>query len=119
LTPLLNVTATKGTVASGHQPAGIAIDVTGHYVYVANQGDGTIFQYSVGSDGGLTAIAADVSAGDTGTSSVTVDPTGHFVYATNRGGSTIAQFTIGVGGALSAATTIAAGTHPTSIATGY
>ncbi len=122
LTPLLTVTATQGTVPSGHQPAGIAIAKIGaaHYVYVANQGDGTISQYTVGSDGGLTPMAtADVAAGGTGTSSVTVDPTGHFVYATNRGGSTIAQFTIGAGGALSAATTVAAGTHPTSIATGY
>jgi 6-phosphogluconolactonase (cycloisomerase 2 family) len=121
LTPLATATVPTGLVNSGTSPVGIAIDYQGRYVYVANQGDGTVSQYAVGTDGSLSAIAAAVTTGEPGTSSVTVDPTGQFVYATNRGGTTIAQFTIGGNGALTPATTatVPAGMHPTSIATGY
>jgi 6-phosphogluconolactonase (cycloisomerase 2 family) len=61
-----------------------------------------------------------VNAG-AGASSVTIDPTGTYAYVTNRGTTTLSQFTIGTGGGLVAIapTTVAAGLHPTSIATGY
>ena len=114
-------TVVSGSQPGGH-PVGIAIDPTGHYVYVANQGDGSISQYTVGNDGSLTAMATPaVSTGGTATSSVNVDPTGQYVYATNRGGTTVSQFKIGAGGALVALTipTVQAGTHPSAIATGY
>ncbi len=123
LSSITNVGAPAGTVSTGQRPAGMAIDPTGKYVYVANQTDGTISQYTVGIDGGLTAMTtAAVTAGGAGasTSSVTVDPTGKYVYATNRGDTTIAEFSIdSVTGALTPLTTVQAGTHPTSIATGY
>ena len=121
LSPMTVPTVVSGSQPGGH-PVGIAIDPTGHYVYVANQGDGSISQYTVGNDGSLTAMATPaVSTGGTATSSVNIDPTGQFVYATNRGGTTVSQFKIGAGGALVALTipTVQAGTHPTAIATGY
>jgi 6-phosphogluconolactonase (cycloisomerase 2 family) len=121
LSPMTVPTVVSGSQPGGH-PVDIAIDPTGKYVYVANQGDGSISQYTVGNDGSLTAMATPfVLTGGTATSSVNVDPTGHFVYATNRGGTTVSQFEIDTGGALVALTipTVQAGTHPTAIATGY
>ena len=121
LTLLTTVAAPAGTVTSGAQPAGLAIDPTGHYLYVANQGDGNISQYTIGGDGGLTPMGAPTVSSGLGTSAVTIDPTGQYLYATNRGETTISQFKIGAGGALMPMTTatVAAGTHPTAIATGY
>ena len=115
---------TPAAVACGTKPVGIAIDPTGKYVYVANQGDGinpgTISQFSVGSTGGLTVLAAAATAG-VGVSAVTIDPLGQYLYAPNRGSTTVSQFKIGAGGILApmATPTVAAGSHPTAIATGY
>jgi 6-phosphogluconolactonase (cycloisomerase 2 family) len=120
LSSIINGGAPAGTVNTGQRPAGMAIDPTGRFVYVAGQNDGTISQYTVGVDGGLTPMpTAHVYAG-AGPSSVTVDPTGKYVYVTNRGDTTISEFSInGTTGALTLLTTVQAGTHPTALATGY
>lgn len=120
LSPLTNVGAPAGLVSSGLQPDGIAIDPTGHYVYTANKGDGTVSQFTVGNDGGLVPMTtAHVFTNGNGPSAVMVDPTGQYVYVPNRGDTTITQFKIGAGGALVAAGQVQAGLHPTSIAAGY
>jgi 6-phosphogluconolactonase (cycloisomerase 2 family) len=120
LSSIINGGAPAGTVNTGLRPAGMAIDPTGHFVYVAGQNDGTVSQYTVGTDGGLTPMpTAHVFAG-VAPSSVTVDPTGKYVYVTNRGDTTISEFSIdGTTGALTPLATVQAGTHPTALATGY
>jgi DNA-binding beta-propeller fold protein YncE len=111
---------TPATVPCGTKPVGIAIDPTGKYVYVANQTDGTISQFSVGSTGGLTVLATAATAG-VGVSAVTIDPLGQYLYAPDRGSTTVSQFKIGTTGILAPMTspTVTAGLHPTAIATGY
>jgi DNA-binding beta-propeller fold protein YncE len=44
------------TVAAGDTPTSIALDPSGKYVYVTNSGDNTVSQYSVASNGTLTAL---------------------------------------------------------------
>jgi DNA-binding beta-propeller fold protein YncE len=119
-----------GTVNAGTFPFSVTVDPQGRYAYVANTGSvpnspvvaGTISQYSIGpATGVLTPIGAGSVVAGLGVSSVTVDPTGTYAYATNRGESSLSQYTIGVNGALTpmTPTTVPAGLHPTSIATGY
>ena len=108
------------TLPVGKRPVGLAVDPTGKYLYVANSTDGTVGLLTINpTDGSLTAGPA-VAAG-LGVSSVTIDPSGAYLYATNRGTMTVSQFSIGAGGMLTAiaGSPVAAGLHPTSIATGY
>ncbi|MDB6083165.1 MAG: hypothetical protein JWN43_1046, partial [Gammaproteobacteria bacterium] len=109
---------TSATVAAGTQPYSIAVDPSGHYLYVANYNhdlSGSISQYTIGSDGSLTAMPTpSVSTAGVGPNGVTVDPSGHYVYAANfgaGGAGTVAQFTITGNGSLAAMTpsTVAAG----------
>jgi 6-phosphogluconolactonase (cycloisomerase 2 family) len=39
------------------------VDPTGRYLYAANSNGGTISEYSIGSDGALTAAATPLSTG--------------------------------------------------------
>ena len=54
-------------VVSGTKAQYISIDPTGRYAYVANSGDNTVSQYTIGLGGELTPIsgAATVSTGAT------------------------------------------------------
>jgi DNA-binding beta-propeller fold protein YncE len=89
--------------AAGGTPQGIAIAPNGKHVYVANEGDGTISGYSVGSGGALSALAGSPFAdGDgVGPTALTVDPSGKHLYVTNQSADTIAVYAIAASGALS------------------
>ena len=103
----------SGPVPTGTNPTSIVADPTGHYVYVVNQGDATISQFSVGSGGVLTALSPAVvslpipSAGVRGYAA-SIDPNGHYLYVADQpylleapsAPATILQFSIGSGGAL-------------------
>jgi 6-phosphogluconolactonase (cycloisomerase 2 family) len=94
------------TFATGLYPDAVAVSPNGASVYVADQGDGTVSQFTVGAGGGLTPDApATVSAGS-GPRSIVVSPSGKSVYVldygTQPGSGSIAQFTVGAGGELSA-----------------
>ncbi len=88
-----NGTATElsgSPFAAGNQPAGIALDSTGGYAYVANSLDNTITAYSV-SGGRLSSFGTF----GTGTQpvAVLVDPnTGHYVYAANYLGASVSGY---------------------------
>ena len=73
--------------------------------YVANSGDGTISQYTIGGGGALTpkgtpTVASMVGNPGSSPTSVTVDPAGKYAYVANSGNEVISQFTIGTGGGL-------------------
>ena len=96
------------SVASGITPTAIVSDPTGHYVYVANNGDGTISQYAIGAGGQLGALSpATVSVGGDFSGvmrySLSVDPQGRFLYLvmssqdSSAPGAAIAQYSIGSG----------------------
>jgi 6-phosphogluconolactonase (cycloisomerase 2 family) len=86
---------------------------------VVNANANTISQYTIGTDGALTAVGGTPPTTGTFPVGVTVDPTGRYAYVTNLGNadgstpgaSTISQYTIGVDGTLTPMT-------PASFATG-
>ncbi len=110
------------TVAAGTAPYSVAVDPLGKYAYVANSGSGnniyTISQYTIGSNGALTAMSPATIAAGTAPYSVTVDRSGQYVYVANSGSNNVSQYTIGLGsGALlpMSPATVAAGTNPYSV----
>lgn len=90
------------------------------YAYVATSASasdrlpGTVFQYSIGSDGSLTPLTAMSVASGVNPVAMVSDPTGRYVYVANLGDATISQYSVGVGGiltALSPATVSVGGTE--------
>jgi 6-phosphogluconolactonase (cycloisomerase 2 family) len=99
LTPM-----SPATVATAALPFSIAVDPSGKYAYVANYignyENGTVSQYTIGTDGTLTPMNPATVATGVFTAFVIVDPSGKYVYVTNAGDGTVSQFTIGPSGAL-------------------
>ena len=103
---------------TGTNPISIAIDVVGHFVYVANQGSNNISGFNLRENDFLVPFAAPFAAG-TGPSSVAVDPTGMFAYVVNAGSGSVSVYTIDANsGALSpiSGSPFATGTQPAAIA---
>jgi 6-phosphogluconolactonase len=93
--PAFTTTATATVATTGMNPASVTVDPKGPYAYVANFGDGTVSQYTIGTGGALTAMATATVAAGTNPYSVTVDPLGQYVYVANEGGNNVSQYTIG------------------------
>lgn len=86
---------------TGLNPAAVAVDPSGHFVYVANYNSQSVSMFSINAaDGSLTSIGADVATGGYQSRSIVVDPTGRFVYVTNALSNTVSALSIGSGGAL-------------------
>jgi 6-phosphogluconolactonase (cycloisomerase 2 family) len=83
--------ATFNIAAGGVGPTSLAIDPTGKFAYVANEGcpdafDGSVSMYTINpTDGTFTSAGPSVTTGDFGADSVAVDPSGKFVYVANWG----------------------------------
>jgi 6-phosphogluconolactonase (cycloisomerase 2 family) len=105
-------------VAAGDGPWSVTVDASGSYVYVANNGDNTISQYSIGSDGALTHLSAAIAAGQS-PRSITTDISGSYVYVSNYNDGNVSQYRIGATGILTAMTpaTVSSRTFPNSIVT--
>ena len=77
--------------AGGVGPVSMAVDPTGRFAYVANEGcpdafDGSVSMYTINpTDGTLTSAGPPVTSGDFGADSVAVDPSGKFAYVANWG----------------------------------
>jgi len=96
LKPLAGSPFTAGT-----NPYGLAIDPSGAHLYVANLGDNSISEFTIGSNG----VLAQISGSPLGESfsapvSLLVDPSGKYLYVANEGSSNIAAYTIASGGSL-------------------
>jgi 6-phosphogluconolactonase (cycloisomerase 2 family) len=101
LTPM-----TIPTVPTGSFPASIVISPNGKYAYVADYAcsgpgctavQGTISQYTVGTDGALTPLSpATVNTGSATSqpNSLIVDPASAYLYVANAGDNTVSQFMI-------------------------
>jgi 6-phosphogluconolactonase (cycloisomerase 2 family) len=101
------------SIPAGSRPAAMVCDPSGHYIYVANEGDGTISQYSVGAGGVLSALSpATISIGvypPLVGYTLSMSPNGHALYVvTNLRDSVgvlpatvILQYAIGTDGRLS------------------
>jgi len=72
----------NGTATTELNPYSIAIDPTGSYLYVTNQGSNSVSQFAINSNGTLTSLGASVATGSK-PYQITVDPTGKYVYVAN------------------------------------
>ena len=87
--------------AAGASPRSVAIDPTGTFAYVANNGQGipanyTVSAYTINSiTGALTPVnGSPFLTGGTAPRSVTIDPSGKFAYVANDGSNDVSAFTI-------------------------
>jgi 6-phosphogluconolactonase (cycloisomerase 2 family) len=87
---------TFNIAAGGVGPTSLAVDPTGKFAYVANNGcpdafDGSVSMYTINpTDGTLTSAGPPVTSGDFDADSVAVDPSGKFAYVANSGGGNTA-----------------------------
>jgi DNA-binding beta-propeller fold protein YncE len=98
--------------------SGLAISPDGRSLYVANFEalitlTGTVFQFTVGADGTLTAKSPPSVPAPTHPTGLVVSPDGHSVYVSNAAG-TILQYTVQADGTLTPKSppSVAAGTGP-------
>ena len=81
LTPL----AAQPTIATGTIPTYATIDPAGAFIYVPNNGDGTITTYSIGTDGTLTNKGNTTVSGTTvSVLNVGVDPADKYLYVVDE-----------------------------------
>lgn len=105
----------NGNLPSSTAPINVVVDPTGQYVYVVNNGESTVSQFTIGSGGALSGPATlSTSANGNACSQaigLTVDPNPNkpYIYVTNWLDGSVAQFTIGSGGALTSGPIVTAG----------
>ncbi|HEX8872745.1 MAG TPA: beta-propeller fold lactonase family protein [Candidatus Acidoferrum sp.] len=84
-------------------PQGVAVDRSGRFLYVINNGNNTVSEYAIDPVAGtLTPLPTPTIATGPSPFLPTIDPSNHFLYVPNSTDSTVSAFAIGTGGALSA-----------------
>jgi 6-phosphogluconolactonase (cycloisomerase 2 family) len=84
------------------------------FVYTANEGNGTVSAWSIGTSGALTAVSGAPFTGPTSVSALGVDKSGSYLVAAGYSASSGVQlFSIGTTGALTAAASAGTGTSTT------
>jgi hypothetical protein len=132
LTPINPPTVVNpGMKTLGVIPSAVIADPSGSFLYVANSGDGTLSQFSIGSGGQLTPLTpATLAVGIEPVSmAVTAGPSGGHIYVANSGeraaaglvpagSGSVSQFSIGADGTLTPLNpaALSAGTSPVAIA---
>jgi 6-phosphogluconolactonase (cycloisomerase 2 family) len=111
---------------AGINPASVAVDFVGRFVYVANFGDqnlpshpgSSVSAFSIGSNGTLTPVPGSPFPAGVGPTSVAVDPVGRFAYVANFDDNTVSAYRIGLDGALTPGTgsPFPTGDRPASVA---
>ncbi len=90
--------ATAGTqrsIATGTGPRAVALDPAGKFLYVANQGSGSVSAYTVdAASGALAPVAGSPFAAGTDPHALAVDPSGRFVYVANHGSDSVSVYAI-------------------------
>jgi YVTN family beta-propeller protein len=80
---------------AGAAPISVAVDPTGKFVYVANDGSNSVSGYMINpSTGALTPITGSPFPASVYPESVTVDPSGKFAYVANNGSNSVSGYTI-------------------------
>jgi 6-phosphogluconolactonase len=108
-----------GSIATGADPASVAVDPSGKFAYVANSGSNDVSMYAINATTGASTSIGTIAAG-TDPVSIAVDPSGKFAYVVNENyGSAgdVSMYAINAAtGALTSIGTIAAGRGPLSVA---
>lgn len=115
-----------GMKTLGVTPSAVILDPTGSFLYVANSGDGTVSQFSIGSGGRLTSLTpATVAAGTEPVSiAAAAGPSGVHVYVANSGAGvpagagSLSLFSMASDGTLTPLNpaTVSAGASPVAVA---
>jgi DNA-binding beta-propeller fold protein YncE len=115
-----------GMKTLGVMPSAVIFDPTRSFLYVANSGDATLSQFSIGSSGQLTPLTP--ATAPTGTEPVSIavaaGPSGGHVYVVNSaagvpaGVGSVSQFSMGADGTLTPLNpaTVSASASPVAIA---
>jgi 6-phosphogluconolactonase (cycloisomerase 2 family) len=90
---------TNSFFPAGNGPAAVNVLANNNFVYVANQGDPSIYAYQVGSNGALTQIGT-YSANLVAPNAITSDPANKFLYVTDSSSNQIIGFAIQSNGTL-------------------
>jgi 6-phosphogluconolactonase (cycloisomerase 2 family) len=104
------------TGPSGSYPFEGTIDPTGRFLYVANEGGGTVASFSIDpSTGALTAIGSPVVVGSE-PAAVLLDRAGKYLYAVNYYDGTVSCFSVQANGSLTplSTPTVSTGAYPTT-----
>lgn len=103
------------TTGAGDQSGSLAMNSTSTFLYVGNNGSGTIDAFQLSGTGTLTPIGSSVAAA--GTSDLKVDPLNHYLVASNTFGGSITVYSInGSTGALTSAASQTVTDGPVSLA---
>jgi 6-phosphogluconolactonase (cycloisomerase 2 family) len=83
----------SGSAQNSTRPVAVAVSLSGNFLYVANQFDGTVSVFSTPSSGALTTPLATYPVGMT-PSALTLSPDGSFLYVANSGSGNVNAFTV-------------------------
>jgi len=110
-------------IAAGNNPVASVAAPDATTVYVVNQGDSTVQEYAVGSDGLLTSKNTYPTTGNTPTA-IAIDSAGKFLFVTCKyqgtntsGAGALTVFAVGSDGSLGSAVNVNLGNNPVSVAT--
>ncbi len=104
---------TGAQYAVGADPVAVTVDPTGKFLYTANFNANTLSEFTINTNGTLSANGSVNT--DTQPGAVTVDPSGLFLYTANFNSNTVDIFAIGGGGALSSNGSVSISSNPVSI----
>jgi 6-phosphogluconolactonase (cycloisomerase 2 family) len=103
---------------SGSNVTNVSVSCKPQYVYVTNQGNGTIngtiSTYSINSDGTLSNISTEIAGKSP--RALAINPSGTFVYVVNNVDRTVSMYSINNDGTLSSLGAEATGQSPQGIA---
>jgi len=101
------------TLASGTHPTSVVVNKAGTDIYLANQGTGSISEYSVASNGTVAALTPASVTTTSAPWALAVDNSGNYLLATSQAGSPDLAMYSYSSGQLVLATSTATGTDPT------
>jgi DNA-binding beta-propeller fold protein YncE len=84
---------TEPPSAQNTRPVAVAVSLSGNFLYVANQFDGTVSVFSIASSGALTPTLAPYSVG-MAPAALALSPDGSFLYVANSGSGNVSAFTV-------------------------
>ncbi|HEX8955642.1 MAG TPA: beta-propeller fold lactonase family protein [Burkholderiaceae bacterium] len=104
------------SVPTGKTPSSIVVGPGYKSVYVTNQGDNTVGQFTINADGSLTPGGAVQAQSEP--TALAITPNGKFAYVANFGTTTVSQYSVTGSGSLAAlgTATVTTGTAPTAVA---
>jgi 6-phosphogluconolactonase (cycloisomerase 2 family) len=104
---------TGSPFAAGTQPVSVVVNKAGTDIYVANQGSGSISEYSLASNGTAAALSPASVSTTSAPWALAVDNSGNYLFSISKAGNPDLTMYSYSSGQLVFATSIATGTDPT------